>query len=72
MPVVVHPDDPRPEIAIRYLGDWTRVLDTLDGTDPKVEDAINRGQERDSGTVMADAHDDPIGISEDQAAGKQV
>jgi hypothetical protein len=48
----------------------TRVFDTLDGTDPEVENAIEGRQERDPGPVTADAHDGPLGVAEDQAAGE--
>ena len=70
VPVVVHPHDPKSKIAIRCPGDGTRVFDTRDRTDPEVENAIDRRQERNPGPIMADAHDGPLGVFEDQAAGK--
>src|SRR5262249_1384581 len=71
MPIVVHPYDRGAEITVGHRGDRARIVDLVDGGNPKIEHAIywrEAGNPRAIRTMPAGA---PFGISEDYAPRKQ-
>jgi hypothetical protein len=68
VPVVVHPDDPRAEIAVGHRRHRARLVEPVDRRDPEIERAARRCTERDPRAVMADPHDASLGICENQAS----
>ena len=48
MTVVVHPDHPRPEIAVGHRGYRARLVDPVDRGNPEIEHAVDRRAERES------------------------
>ena len=71
MPVVVHPDDPRADVAVGHRGHGARILYVVDRGDPKIEHAVDGRAEGNPRAVPTDAHHASFEISEDQTARKQ-
>jgi len=72
MPIIMHPDDRGAEIAVGHRRHRARPVDPVDRGDPEIEHAADRRAERNPGAMRADPHNASLGISKNQAAGKQA
>jgi hypothetical protein len=72
MAVVVHPDDPRTDIAVGHVRHGPRPVDIIKGNNPKVEHAVDGCPESDLHAVRTEAHDASFQVCKYQAARKQV
>ncbi len=72
MPVVVHPDDPRADIAVGHRCYGARIVNPVDRRNPEIEHAVNARAEGNPRTVPTNPHDASFGISENQATAKQA
>src|SRR6516162_598891 len=70
MPIVVHPYD-QAEITVGHRSHRMRIVDLVDGSNPKIGHAIYRREEGNPRAIWTYAHDASFGISEDYAARKQ-